>query len=59
MCVYAPISYVLPSRLKKYEELYDTEVSGGRGKLTQQDRSRSCLKISLVGGALASVVSGQ
>jgi hypothetical protein len=24
--VYAPISYILPSRLKKYEEMYDTQV---------------------------------
>ena len=26
LAVYAPLSYVLPSRLAKYEELYDTEV---------------------------------
>jgi SNF2 family DNA or RNA helicase len=45
MCVYAPISYVLPSRLKKYEELYDTEVSGGRGKLTQQDREKALVAL--------------
>ena len=45
MCVYAPISYVLPSRLKKYEELYDTEVNGGRGKLTQQDREKALVAL--------------
>ncbi len=45
MCVYAPISYVLPSRLKKYEELYDTEVSGGKGKLTQQDREKALVAL--------------
>ncbi len=28
MSVYAPLSYILPSRLRKYEELYDTEVEG-------------------------------
>src|SRR5690606_31058042 len=28
LSVYAPISYILPSRLKKYEELYDTQVEG-------------------------------
>ena len=33
LAVYAPISYILPSRLKKYEELYDTQVEGGKGKL--------------------------
>ena len=35
LAVYAPVSYILPSRLKKYEALYDTEVAGGGGKLTQ------------------------
>lgn len=41
LAVYAPISYILPSRLRKYEELYDTEVEGGKGKLRQADRERS------------------
>lgn len=41
LAVYAPISYILPSRLRKYEELYDTQVEGGRGKLRQIDRERS------------------
>ncbi len=41
LAVYAPISYVLPSRLSKYEEMYDTQVEGGRGKLRQADRERS------------------
>jgi ERCC4-related helicase len=41
LAVYAPISYILPSRLAKYEELYDTQVSGGKGKLKQVDRERS------------------
>ncbi len=41
LAVYAPISYILPSRIKKYEELYDTEVDDGRGKLKQVDREKS------------------
>ncbi len=41
LAVYAPVSYILPSRLPKYEEIYDTEVSGGKGKLRQVDRERS------------------
>lgn len=41
LAVYAPISYILPSRLKKYEEMYDTQTEGGRGKLRQLDRERS------------------
>jgi hypothetical protein len=42
LAVYAPVSYILPSRLKKYEEMYDTKVAGGKGKLKQADRERAC-----------------
>jgi ERCC4-related helicase len=41
LAVYAPVNYILPSRLAKYEELYDTEVKEGKGKLRQADRERS------------------
>ena len=41
LAVYAPVSYILPSRLKKYEDLYDTAVEGGKGKLRQADREKS------------------
>lgn len=41
LAVYAPVSYILPSRLHKYEALYDTEVSSGGAKLRQADRERS------------------
>ncbi|HAT2094454.1 TPA: helicase-related protein [Legionella pneumophila] len=41
LSVYAPVSYILPSRIKKYEDLYDTTVEGGKGKLRQVDRERS------------------
>jgi hypothetical protein len=41
LAVYAPVSYILPSRLKKYEALYDTQVEGGKGKLKQADREKS------------------
>jgi hypothetical protein len=40
MAVYAPLSYILASRLAKYQELYDTEVAGGR-KFHQVDREKS------------------
>ncbi len=40
LAVYAPISYILPSRLPKYEEMYDTRVGGGR-KFRQLDREIS------------------
>ena len=45
LSVYAPVSYILPSRLKKYEELYDTEVEGGKGKLRQIDREKSLVAL--------------
>ncbi len=41
LAVYAPISYVLPSRIPKYEALYDTEVGSGRSRFRQADRERS------------------
>jgi SNF2 family DNA or RNA helicase len=41
MSVYAPFRYILPSRLGKYEALYDTEVKGGLSRLKQADRERS------------------
>lgn len=41
LAIYAPISYILPTRLRKYEEMYDTKVEGGKGKLKQVDRERS------------------
>ncbi|WP_281984342.1 helicase-related protein [Azonexus hydrophilus] len=41
LAVYAPISYILPSRLRKYEELYDTLVEGGKSRLRQVDREKS------------------
>ena len=40
LAVYAPISYILASRLKKYEKAYDTKV-GGKGTLRQADREKS------------------
>jgi len=40
LAVYAPVSYILPSRLKKYEEIYDTQV-GSKGTLRQADREKS------------------
>jgi chaperonin cofactor prefoldin len=37
LAVYAPISYILPSRLKKYEEAYDTKVAN-KQTFKQADR---------------------
>ncbi len=41
LSVYGPVNYILPSRLKKYEDLYDTSIEGGAGKLRQADREKS------------------
>ncbi|MGK2897291.1 MAG: helicase-related protein [Burkholderiaceae bacterium] len=41
LAVYAPLSYILPSRLRKYEAMYDTQVPGGAGKFRQIDREQS------------------
>jgi superfamily II DNA or RNA helicase len=41
LSIYAPVNYILSSRLKKYEELYDTTIEGGKVILRQADRERS------------------
>lgn len=41
LAVYAPISYILPSRIRKYEEMYDTEVGDNRVRFKQVDREKS------------------
>ena len=41
LSVYAPVNYILHSRLAKYEAIYDTDVKEGKGKLRQADRERS------------------
>ena len=41
LAVYAPISYILPSRIAEYEAMYDTEVKEGKSKFRQADREKS------------------
>jgi hypothetical protein len=48
LAVYAPLTYLLPSRRSKYAELYDTEVSGGGGTLRQADREKSLQSLMTV-----------
>jgi SNF2 family DNA or RNA helicase len=45
LSVYAPITYILPSRLKKYEEMYDTDVKEGKSKFRQVDREKSLVAL--------------
>ena len=40
LVVYQPLAYVFPSRLKKYEELFDSAVEG-KGTLKQSDREKA------------------
>lgn len=40
MAIYAPVIYIFPSALKKYEAIFDTLVEG-KGRLKQVDRERS------------------
>ena len=46
--VYMPVSYILPSRLSRYEDIYDTEVSTGGGKLKQIDCEKSLRSLMTV-----------
>ncbi|WP_413975620.1 helicase-related protein [Stenotrophomonas acidaminiphila] len=48
MSVYAPVSYILPSRIKKYEDIYDTKVGGNKGTLRQADREKSLQRLMTV-----------
>lgn len=48
LAIYAPVSYILPSRLHQYEDAYDTDVGGGRGKLKQVDREKSLQSLMTV-----------
>mgnify|MGYP003599658403 FL=1 len=45
LCVYSPVSYILPSRIAKYEALYDTDIRGGKGKFKQVDREKSLVAL--------------
>ncbi len=40
LAVYAPLSYVQPSRLAKYEDLYDPAANVGHGNLKQSGREK-------------------
>lgn len=41
LAVYAPVSYLHPSRVAKYEALYDTQVAGEGGTFRQADREKA------------------
>lgn len=45
--VYAPMSYVLPSRLEYYKDIYDTQVEG-KGSLLQSSREKSLQRLMAI-----------
>ena len=47
MGVYAPMNYILPSKLSKYEELYDTEIEG-KVRLRQKDREKALQRLMTI-----------
>ncbi len=46
MGVYAPMNYILPSRISKYEELYDTKV--GKATLKQVNREKALQRLMTI-----------
>ncbi|MGB0713206.1 MAG: SNF2-related protein, partial [Gammaproteobacteria bacterium] len=48
MAVYAPITYILPSRIAHYADLYDTKITGGDSRLRQADREKSLQRLMTV-----------
>ncbi len=47
MGVYAPMAYVLPSRIAKYEKLYDTSIIG-KATLRQVDREKALQRLMTI-----------
>lgn len=43
LCIYTPFEYILPTRIQKYEEMYDIKVKEGQSVFKQRDRERSLL----------------
>lgn len=48
LAVYAPVSYILDSRISKYEDKYDTEVHEGKSKFRQVDRESSLQRLMTI-----------
>lgn len=48
LAVYTPLAYVFPSRIAKYEELYDVTTATARSNLGQQGREQGLKKLMTV-----------
>ncbi|MGX2957044.1 helicase-related protein [Ursidibacter arcticus] len=45
LSVYMPTNYIFPSKLEKYENMYDTELSNQKVKFKQADREKSLVAL--------------
>lgn len=45
MAMYQPLQYVLPTKRRHYEDLYDTKVKGGKASFKQADREQALAKL--------------
>ncbi len=48
LAIYSPMLYILPNRMKYYEDLYDQEVKGGKGSFRQVDREKNIVNLMRV-----------
>ncbi|MCT2109319.1 SNF2-related protein [Dietzia cinnamea] len=48
LAVYTPLAYVFPSRLQKYENLYNVGATGGKANLGQRGREQGLKKLMTV-----------
>lgn len=48
LSIYSPLKYVLPNRMKYYEDLYDQTVKGGKSKFKQIDRESAVVNLMRV-----------
>ena len=48
LAAYAPLAYVFPSRMEKYEEMFSVEAGGSRGNLGHANRERGIQKLMTI-----------
>lgn len=48
LAIYAPLKYVMPDKMQKYEELYDIAVQGGASSFKQTDREKNIVNLMRV-----------
>ena len=48
LAAYAPLAYVFPSRMEKYEEMFSVEAEGSRGNLGHANRERGIQRLMTI-----------